>query len=183
MLQCALNIARWWLVEYNKQVQGNNQVRFPGEVTMLCGLMPVVMWLGVWEYGGVWRDGGDEGCYVDTECLRGIGDGRMTMLSDALLVYGFNAVVGPVLRLVWYHDKFIEWADEIAHLSVLPNIQQHNSVLCAAWCGLVGCPYPYVIERILVPGKLVLGPQIFKEHSMPMHVYKRMLYPRWGAGL
>ncbi len=34
-----------------------------------------------------------------------------------------------------------------------------------------------------MPGNLVPGPQIFKEHSMPMHVYECMLYPRWGAGL
>src|SRR5258706_16329600 len=67
MLQCALNIACWWLVEYNKWVRGNNRVSFPGEVVMLRGLMPVAMWLGVREYGGVWRHGGDEGHYVDTE--------------------------------------------------------------------------------------------------------------------
>jgi len=129
MLWCALNIARWWLVEYNERVQGNNWVSFPGEVAMPCGLMLVAMWLGVREYGGVWRHGGDEGRYADTERLGGIGDGRMTVLSDTLSVYGFNTVVGPVLRPVWYRDKFIEWADEIAHLSVLPI--RHGADSCA----------------------------------------------------
>jgi len=183
MLRCAQNIARWWLVEYNKCEVGNNRISFLGEVSMHCGLMPVALWLGVSEYGGVWRHSGGKSQYRDEEQLGGIGDNCMSALSDALSVYGLSTASGSVLRPAWYRDRFVEWAEEMANMMVLPNLRNHNSVLRTSWCGLVGCPYPYVTERILVPIPTIPGPQIVKEDPSLGHVYKHMLYPRWGASL
>jgi len=183
MLRCALNIARWWLVEFHERRQGSSRTSFPGEVAVPCGLMPLAMWLGVWEYGGIWRHGGGSEHYSDTEHLGGVGDNRMTALSDVLLVYGFSAMAGTVLRPVWYHDHFVEWAEQIAQFSVLPDIHVHHSAYCGAWCGMAGCPYPYVTRRIIGLSVTSPGTTIIREDSRPDHVYERMLYPQWGAEL
>ena len=56
------------------------------------GFVPITLWLGVQEYGEIWRNGrGGEGLYEDQESLATIGDSRMSALSDALTVHGFSA--------------------------------------------------------------------------------------------
>ena len=51
------------------------------------------------------------------------------------------------------------------------------------WCGLVGCPYPYVTDQILARTPEIPGPQVITENPLPTHIYDRMLCPRWGAHL
>ena len=53
-----------------------------------------------------------------------------------------------VIRPTWYRDRFVEWAEEISRCSVPPYMREHRPVLRANWCGLVGCPYSRVTERI-----------------------------------
>ena len=60
MLHCAQNITHWWWIEHFKRQKGNNEISFPGEVVMPQGLMPLALWLGIQEYGGIWRHGGGE---------------------------------------------------------------------------------------------------------------------------
>ena len=55
MLQCTENIAHWWMVEHKECAQEEGHVSFPGEVVMLQGLIPVVLWLGTREYTGIWQ--------------------------------------------------------------------------------------------------------------------------------
>ena len=45
------------MLEHYERVKGNDHVRFPGELAMQQGLMPIAIWLGVREYGGVWGHG------------------------------------------------------------------------------------------------------------------------------
>ena len=45
-------------------------------------------------------------------------------------------------------------------MSVLPDLRQYNSILRSSWCGLVGCPYPYVTKRIIAPAADIPGPQV-----------------------
>ena len=52
MLRCAQNIARWWMIDHHKRVEGNVRVSFPGDVVMPRGLVPLALWFGVREYGG-----------------------------------------------------------------------------------------------------------------------------------
>jgi len=51
------------------------------------------------------------------------------------------------------------------------------------WSGLIGCPSPYVTERIIAPSDGVPGQHIVKENAAPLHLYDRPLYPKWGAML
>ena len=85
MLRCAQNIVRWWLVEHAERERGNNSISFPGEVAMQRGLMPIALWLGVQEYGGIWSHGGGEGQFEGQERLGFLGDNRMTALSGSRL--------------------------------------------------------------------------------------------------
>ena len=183
MLRCARNIARWWWIEHFERVEGNNQISFPGETAMPRGLSPLALWLGIREYGGIWRHGGGEGRFEDNERLGAIGDGRLSALSDTFSVYGGGTTVWGAMRPVWYRDQFVEWADEISRLWVLPVLDRHNPILQRNWCGLIGCPYPYVTERILAPTHGSPGVQVIAENPLPTHVYDRLLYPRWGAHL
>ena len=179
MLKCARNIARWWLVESLNRVENDDRVSYPGEIAMKRGLMPIALWLGVREYGGIWEYGGDEGGFGKNEFQGFMGDGRMSAVADALTVYGLNPA-GSTIRPPWYRDKFVEWAEEIARLAVLPDLKKHSPFRHQDWCGLRGCPYPYVTERIVAPNALVPGVQLLKEPVFPAHVNDRMLYPKWG---
>jgi hypothetical protein len=181
MLRCARNIARWWQVEGHERIKGDGKISYPGEVTMQRGLMPIALWLGVREYGGIWKHGGGEGRFGDEEMMGTLGDGRMTAIADALSVYGLNTAAGTTLRPPWYRDRFVEWAEEMAKLPVLPDLQKHTSLLRSNWCGLRGCSYPYVTDRILAPTAQVPGRIVLKESIYPAHVYERMLYPKWGV--
>lgn len=100
---------------------------------------------------------------------------------DVLLVYRLNIMVGTTLQPHWYHDKFVEWAEEITNLVVLPDLMKHSSLLHRNWCSLLGCPYPYVTEQIIVLSAAVPGQQVLKECMFPAHVYNRMMYLRWGV--
>ena len=179
MLKCARNIARWWLMESRGRVEGDDRISYPGEIAMQRGLMPVALWLGVREYGGIWEYGGDERGFEKKEFLGVVGDGRLTAIADALTVYGLNPA-GSTLRPPWYRDRFVEWAEEIAGLAVLPDLKKHSPLLRKDWCGLRGCPYPYATDRIGPPSAVIPGRQILKEPAVPAHVYERMLYPKWG---
>ena len=178
MLKCARNIARWWLFESHERVKTDDRISYPGEIAMQRGLMPIALWLGTREYGGIWRHGGAE-TFEAQEVMGTLGDGRMSALSDALSVYGVHSA-GSTLRPPWYRDKFVEWAEEIANLAVLPDLTKHTTLSRANWCGLRGCPYPYVTEQILAPRAEHPGRLVLKERIYPAHVYERMLYPRWG---
>lgn len=180
-LRCARNIARWWLMESRERVKGDKLISFPGKVAMPQGLMPIALWLAIRKYGGIWRHGGGEGKFSDEEFLGSLGDSRILSVSDALSVYRLNVVVGTTLRPHWYRDKFVEWAEEIANLAVLPDLKNHSSLLRRNWCSLLGCPYPYVTELILAPNDTVPGQRVLKERVYPAHVYDRMLYPQWGV--
>jgi hypothetical protein len=68
-LRCVRNIARWWLVEHFERRRGDDRISFPDEVAMQRRLMPLVIWLGVREYGGIWRRGGDKGMLDDTKLM------------------------------------------------------------------------------------------------------------------
>lgn len=179
-LRCARNIARWWLFERRERVKGDDTISTPGEIAMPRGLMPIALWLAIREYGGIWRHGGGEGKFSEVEFFGSLGESRMPSVVDALTVYGLNVAADTTLRPPWYRDRFVEWGEEIANLAVLPDLKRHSSLLRRDWCGLRGCPYPYVTERVIAPTRKVPGRQIFKERVFPAYVYERMLYPRWG---
>ena len=183
MLCCAQNITCWWWIEHFEHQKGNNNISFLGEVAMLQGLMPLALWLGVWEYGGIWRHGGGEDRFEGHEQLGAVGDCWLTELSNTLSVYGNRTTVWGAMQPAWYQDQFVEWADEISHLWVLPVLERHNPILRQDWCGLLGCLYPYVTEQILAPTHGIPGVQVLAEPSQPTHVHNRLLYPRWGAYL
>lgn len=180
MLRCARNIARWWQVELHERAKGDSSASYPGEVAMHRGLMPIALWLGVREYGGIWRYGGGEGKFGDEEMMGSLGDKRMSTIADALTVYGLCPTAGTTLRPPWYRDCFVEWAEEVVKFGALPDLTQHTTALGAHWCGKRNFPYPYVTERIIGPGVESLGRHVVKERANPAHVYDRMLYPAWG---
>ena len=133
-----------------------------------------------------WRGGHAAGSDADREGqerLGFLGDNRMTALSDAMTVYSINRAAGSVLRPTWYRDRFVEWAEEIAGMSVMPDVTNHTSIIWSNWCGRSGCPYPYVTQHIFAPTAEYPGRRIVKENPAPEFVYERMMYPRWGAGL
>ena len=82
--------------------------------------------------------------------------GVLMAIADTLMVYRLNPV-GSTLRPPWYHDQFVEWAKEIAGLAVLLDLKKHSLLLHKDWCGLHGCPYPYVTDHIGLPSAFVLG--------------------------
>ena len=183
MLHCARNIARCWWIEHFECQKGNNDISFLGEVVMLQGLMPLALWLRVQEYGGIWHHGGGEDHFEGHERLGAVGDCRLTALSDTLSVYGNRTTVWGAMQPAWYWDQFVEWADEISCLWVLPKLERHNPILRRDWCGLLGCPYLYVTKRILAPTHGIPGVQVLAEPSQPTHVHNRLLYPKWGVYL
>ena len=73
-MRCARNIAQWWMVEFHKRVKRNPWISYPGEVAMPRGLMPIALWLGVREYGGIWRAGGRDKDFADREQVGYLGD-------------------------------------------------------------------------------------------------------------
>ena len=151
MLRCAQNIARWWLVEHGERERGSDSISYPGEVAMQQGLMPITLWLGVREYGGIWRHGGGDGQYEGQEWLGFLGDNRMMALSDAMTVYSINHAAGLVLQPTWYCDCFVEWAEEIAGMLVMPDVTNHMSIIRSNWCGRSGCLYPFITQHIFTP--------------------------------
>ena len=65
----------------------------------------VNLWLGVREYGGIWRHGGVDGRYEEHERLGAIGKNWMPALADALSVYGLRTAAGATLRPSWYLES------------------------------------------------------------------------------
>ena len=106
MFRCAQNIARWWMIEHYERVEGNSCVSFacPTEVVIPRGRMPLALWLGVREYGGIWNHGGGEERFEARERLGAIGDSRLSALSNTLSVYGAGATEWGALRPAWYRD-------------------------------------------------------------------------------
>jgi len=182
-MRCARNIARWWMVEFHERVKKNPRISYPGEVAMPRGLMPIALWLGVCEYGGIWRAGGGDEDFADREQVGYLGDNRVASEYDVFSVYGVSTAGGHVLRPPWYRDRFVEWAEEISRMTHLPDLTKHCSLLRRNWCGTYGCPYPYVTERIIAPSADFPDRQVVKESPTPRHIYERALYPMWGAFL
>jgi hypothetical protein len=182
MMRCARNIARWWMFELYEHGGGNDDLNYPGETSMQRGLMPLALWLGVREYGGIWEHGGGEGRFGAQETLGSIGDGRLTAMADVMSIYSFNVAAGPVLRPAWYRNRFVQWAEEVVELPELPDIRNHHPLIRSRWCGRVGCPYPFVTQLVVVPGVHMPG-QMMISSSSPTHMSIYMMDPRWGAEL
>ena len=143
--------------------------------------MPPALWLGVREYGGILHHGGGKERFEARERLGAIGESHLSALSNTLSVYGAGAMDWGVLRPAWYRGQFLEWAEEIARLWVLLVLDRHNPIRRRDWCGLVGCPYPYVTDQILAPTPEIPGPQVITENPLPTHIYDRMLYLLGGG--
>ena len=184
IVRCARNIARWWMLEHHERKKSDRRVCFPGDVSMPRGLVPVAIWLGTRKLAGIWRFGGGIEHFRDVEVFGAIGDSRSAALFDALTVYSVAGENHPSWRPFWYRDRFNAWAQEILQLPRLPNIRNHSIEWRDNWCGMVGCPYPYVSTALGAEvGVHNLPSFIAKEDPSPGPNVNRMCFPHWGAHL
>ena len=84
-------------MESHSCVKGDDRISYPSKIMMKCGLMPVTLWLGVREYSSIWEYGGNERGFEKKEYMGFVGNGCLTVIADALMVYGLN----PVISTLW----------------------------------------------------------------------------------
>jgi hypothetical protein len=183
---CAQNIARWWMIEHVERGVEDDKISYPGEIAMPQGIVPVALWLGMREFGGIWHFGRTAAEYKDHETHGVLGDHKGVAIFDNLSIYGLGAATGPVWRPLWYRSNFVDWAKEILLMPNLPNIARHSPNERENWCGVLRCPYPYVSEYhppspgFLLPKTVVI---VKKESPSPLPFNGRVFLPRWGAHL
>ena len=187
-LQCAENIAQHWIWEHHERRAFNSGVSFPGDSSLHQLMMPAAIWLGMCEYAGVWLHGGKCGRFVECEVFRFLGDGRMSVLSEAMRLYGCEMGAGTVLSAPWYRNYFTHWAISFMHFwscyrgeLVLTRSCPGQDML---WCEVEGCPYPYVmITQVAAITRDCLDPNVGQEVREPVGNLGRSIRPQWGAYL
>ena len=187
-LRCAENIARRWIWEHHERGAFDSGVSFPGDSSLHQSMMPAAIWLGTREYAGVWLHGGERGRFAEREVFGFLGDGRMSVLSEAMRLYGREMGAGTVLSAPWYRNYFMHWAINFMHFwsryrgeLVLTRSRPGQDML---WCEVVGCPYPYVtITQVAAIARQRLDPNVGREVREPVGDLGRSIRPQWGAYL
>lgn len=180
VLCCADNIARWWMVEHKEFRRRKGKGGFIGDKVMHRDLMPNALWLGMREFGGIWGPGVTENLYNPNERYHFLRKYKNEALLDVLTIRGTATTTGPEWKPIWYRDEFVDWAQEIARMSTLPNVSLHSAKRRENWCGLEKCPYPYVMEYFPPsPGRLTLPKGSLvgrKEEPTPIAIRTPMRY-------
>ena len=188
-IRCAENIARRWMWEHQERGPEHRRVSFPGEVSMPVEMMPLTTWLGTREYAGVWLHGSGRR-YSDREAFGFLGDGRTALLSEAMRIYGRGSRMTRTgaWSASWYRDRFVHWAINLIHFRTqsqaeivleLSGVNQANS-----WCGLAGCPYPYVtLFQVAAVPFARLDHDVGRETCGWSREMYHNVRPRWGAFL
>ena len=105
-IQCAENIALWWLWEHQELRSTDCGLRFPGDTTFPQCLIPVAIWLGTREYAGVWLHGGADGLFDSKETFAILGNSRMSSIHAAMAVFYQGLQTQGVWWPQWYQDNF-----------------------------------------------------------------------------
>ena len=191
VIKCAENIVRWWLWEHRERGP-TDTVTFPGETALPQCLMPVALWLGVREYSGIWQLGGGIGRgdvlgrFETGEVMGHLADGRGEAFRAALWEFrrGYREEVVHVP--IWYEDAFVHWA--VRMLTIWEGTPHANRLLLSrpeqwsSWCGLAGCPYPYVTTANFdMDGAIAAPDDVFVISRQPVQGNYRFINPRWGA--
>ena len=151
-------------------------------------MMLAAIWLGTREYAGVWLHGGERGRFAECEVFGFLGDGRMSVLSEAMRLYGREMGAGTVLSAPWYRNYFMHWAISFMHFwlryrgeLVLTRSRPGQDM---SWCEVEGCPYPYVtITQVAAIARDRLDPNVGREIREPVGNLGRSIRPQWGAYL
>jgi hypothetical protein len=145
---CAENIGRWWMAEHYKCPATSRRVSFPGDTAMPQSLMLVAIWLGTQEYAGIWVQGEGAGWFRERETLGFLGDSQMSALNSSMAIFGAPLQTQCVWCPTWYRSNFIAWAEEVVRVhgrTERPfNLAWSRPGQGVAWCGVLGCPYPYI---------------------------------------
>lgn len=150
-------------------------------------MMPLAIWLGTREYAGVWLHGAGRR-YSDREMFGFLGDGRTALISEAMNIYGNESRTRRTRawNAAWYRNYFTHWAISLIHFKTRSReeieLRRSGEGQQNAWCGLAGCPYPYVtVSQVAVVPYARLDHDVGKEvcgWSTDVH---HDLRPRWGA--
>jgi hypothetical protein len=191
------NIACWWFLEHIEHPKNKPDLSFPGEVAMPQGLMLATLWLGMHEYGGIWWHRSSNMPFAITEELGFLGDVHMMAIHKVLKSYCKGEMEWKELTwcLPWYHTEFDDWVEEVVAVEKdnRPFKLETHHLGQENWCGVRGCPYPYVPDikvfvldpRVMHRGivndkKMVMT---YMESCMPNFPGLQQIYPRWGAYL
>ena len=185
-VRCAENVAQRWMWEHQERGLGNTRISFPGDSSLPQSLMPTAIWLGAREYGGIWLHGGGGGRYDEREVFGFLGDGRLVVLSEAAGVFWGGSYSGRVFGAFWYRNRFMHWAINLVRFwsrnrveFVMEQSRQGQETM---WCGLEGCPYPYVtMSPVGLTAYEHLDQSMARESRVAEIEIRRDIRPQWGA--
>ena len=183
ILRCAGNIARRWIWEHHERWPSDRGMSFPGDSSLHQAMMPTARRVGEHKYFGVWLHGGELGPFMEREFL---GDDRMATLSEAARAYGSEHDGGRAPSPPWYRSNFVHWAITFIHFwsrfrgdFVLERSQPGEDT---AWCGVEGCPYPYVTAFQVAPVPFRrLDPNAARETRETEGNLRRSTRPHWST--
>jgi len=145
---------------------------------MVQELMPMALWMGMRDLGGTWCETIEEQGVRPKERFRFLRDYKNKAFLDILMCWGLGASSSLTYRPDWYRNTFVEWAQEVLRLLILPDIARHNPIRQENWCGVPICPYPYATESFPPPRFLHSGNVSFwwKEEPIPLWVRKPLSF-------
>ena len=148
--------------------------------------MPVALWLGVREFAGVWINESRPRIGRD-EVFSFLGDARLAVLADAMTIYGLEPSRGVAWSPGWYRDNFVHWALQYVRLpaatieSIVFTDSRRTPTQELSWCGVAGCPYPYVtVGAVRLSSPSNIDPNATRESRSP-EINPRTIRPQWGA--
>jgi len=128
------------------------------------------------------------GCYDEWEVFGFLGDGRLAVLSEAARVFWGGSYTGRVFRAFWYCNRFMHWAINLVHFwswnRVEFMMEQSRQGQETMWCGLEGCPYPYVtMSQVGMTAYEHLDQSMARESRVAEIEIRCDIRPQWGVFL